>query len=116
MSIRTVTFQWDDSLGECEDCGNPAAYAAPDCYGRGKGGRKLCSVCASSEAASGERIVYLFPDDVTEDPLPEGFWLPLDKARALMAALRYDMDNNADEYDDDVVAAFDYIEKAVTTP
>ena len=63
MAIIEVIHHWSDEHGACYDCGNPAAFYAPDMYGETEGPRKenkLCSVCAANHAATdGERIVWL---------------------------------------------------------
>lgn len=75
MTIVTVTHQWDDTHGPCYDCGNPAAFVAPDMYwnrerfpdGRPAGSLSasnlLCAVCAAQQAASGERIFRLWVEE-----------------------------------------------------
>ena len=76
MPIVTVTFHWDDRHGHCYDCGNPAAFVAPDLFWnreRFPAGRPasslssnnlLCAVCAAQAACDGERIFRLFVDDI----------------------------------------------------
>lgn len=61
-----VVFHWDDAKGKCYDCSAPAAYLVPDVYGPNRPlgeEHKRCSVCAASEAANGERIVRLWPEE-----------------------------------------------------
>lgn len=64
MAIRTVIFHWEDSAGNCYNDGYPAAFAAPDAYGRLAGNpigpeHLRCSVCAANDAVDGERIVRI---------------------------------------------------------
>ena len=50
---KTVTFNWDDTLGDCYDCGNPVAMQVihnPDWF------TDVCSVCAASYACDGETV------------------------------------------------------------
>lgn len=67
LAIVRVVHEWTDEKGRCGDCGDPAAYCAPDRYGEGKPLTEhhlLCGPCAALCAATeGERIVYLFPED-----------------------------------------------------
>ena len=63
--VKEVTFYWSTEHGRCQDCGRPAAFRAPDAYGVGQEGPKLCSVCAATHAADGERITWIV------DPLAE---------------------------------------------
>lgn len=53
--IRTITFKWDDRLGECEDCGLPVAFEVVDAYGHGRN-KAVCSVCAANDASEGNMI------------------------------------------------------------
>jgi hypothetical protein len=73
MSIVKVEREWDDSFGFCYDCGDPAAYAAPDRYGPDhelSDNNLLCAVCAAlANATESERIVYLWTED--DDPVTE---------------------------------------------
>lgn len=65
MAIVTVTFHWDDSHGECYDCGNPAAFLVPDAYGPRPidDTHKRCAVCAANDAVSGERVTRISGED-----------------------------------------------------
>lgn len=66
MPIITVTHHWDDAHGPCYECGDPAAFVAPDMYGPDQepnASNLLCAVCAAQQAASGERIFRLWVDD-----------------------------------------------------
>lgn len=65
MPTQEVVFHWSTEKGACIECGNPAAYEAPDAYGVGGNkegkGALLCSVCAAmASAVDGEPIIYLF--------------------------------------------------------
>jgi hypothetical protein len=61
MSTRTVTFQWDDSIGDCFDCGRPVAMQVIDAYGPGRH-EDVCSVCAANYAVDGATIAW-HPDN-----------------------------------------------------
>lgn len=59
-----VVFSWSEEKGHCVECGNPAAYNAPDMYGPESEGGLLCSPCAArANAVDGETIIYLFEED-----------------------------------------------------
>lgn len=66
MALVAVSFHWDDRFGPCYDCGRPAAYEAPDIYGKDKPvsqANRFCGVCAAIHAADGERIIWLFREN-----------------------------------------------------
>ena len=71
MSMVTVTFEWSDEMGECSDCGNPAAYENRSLSSRSPGWASgpvapealRCSVCAAMDASRGDTIVWLFEED-----------------------------------------------------
>jgi hypothetical protein len=67
MSLVKVEFTWDDSKGNCYDCGAPALYVLPDMYGDKAeitSANLMCPVCAADHAASGDgRLVHLFTED-----------------------------------------------------
>lgn len=73
--IREVTHEWDDGWGDCEECGDPAAFFVPDAYRREDGSNAdkplgdehlRCAVCAAQAACDGERVMRLWVDD--DDP------------------------------------------------
>lgn len=75
MAIIKVTRFWDDTHGPCYECGDPAAFVAPDLYRREDGSNadkpvdetnKFCAVCAAQNAADGERIFRLWHEDDTD--------------------------------------------------
>ncbi len=77
--IVTVTRYWDDSHGPCYDCGDPAAFIAPNLYyNRMKhlsrpplnANNLFCAVCAAQHACDGERIFRLWVDDA-DPPVSE---------------------------------------------
>lgn len=78
MAIREVTFRWSDEHGQCYDCGDPAAYALPERYGRPRGSEvrpedKLCSVCFAASAYIDFGVgQYLFHDEVFGDGSLDG--------------------------------------------
>lgn len=57
MAVREVTFRWSDEKGECEDCGNPAAYSIDHTP---TWTAIYCSVCAAFHASEGSIIVWLW--------------------------------------------------------
>jgi hypothetical protein len=57
--IKKVVFYWDDSKGDCYDCGNPAAYKLVNYTDN----NLMCSRCAAQHASMGESIEYLFSQD-----------------------------------------------------
>jgi len=72
MAIRTVTYNWDDSHGNCYDCGDPAAFVCPDLYLYTDGSNAnepvnenniFCAICAANHACDGERIFHMFVED-----------------------------------------------------
>jgi hypothetical protein len=75
--IRTVTFRWDDSIGDCEECGNPVAFVVIDAYGTGQH-MNVCSVCAAVNAADGGATIEWHPNNVNHpdnrDRLHEEVW------------------------------------------
>lgn len=54
MGNRTVTFEWDDTLGDCYECGKPVAMQVvyPDPIKP----MDVCSVCAANHACDGETV------------------------------------------------------------
>ena len=75
MALVTVTREWTDEKGTCEECGDPAAFVVPDAYGpdhKLDAANLRCAICAANAAAyDGERIVGLFWDDADGEPSPE---------------------------------------------
>lgn len=54
-----VTFHWSTEHGKCHECGLPAAFFAPELYGKTEdvnSENKLCAVCAANASVDGERI------------------------------------------------------------
>lgn len=80
MSIVTVTRKWDDRMGPCCDCGDPAAFVCPDIYRRADGSNAdkpvdgnnvFCAICAVQHACDGERVFRLFVEDDDPEPTDE---------------------------------------------
>jgi hypothetical protein len=77
MSIREVSFHWNDEHGDCYDCGAPALFVVAELYWNRTTEpdsppavtkhNLFCPVCASHHAANGHRIYRLFTDDT--DPV-----------------------------------------------
>lgn len=63
MALRTVTFQWDDRLGDCYECGRPAAFFATYKGDIPTPETIRCSLCAANNAADGENIARIEPLD-----------------------------------------------------
>lgn len=66
MTLRTVTFQWDDRLGDCYDCGRPAAFFLTYKGDTPTPETIRCSLCAANDAALGETIAFIEPPDEEE--------------------------------------------------
>ena len=62
-NLVTVTFQWDDTYGPCDECGLPAAYDVHGRYGTDPRVDRMCCRCAALAAADGATLVYLFEDE-----------------------------------------------------
>lgn len=67
-SLTPVLFKWHSEWGTCYECGIPAAFWSPTCYGRPEhdeptDDEKLCAVCAANQAAVGETIKRIVEDD-----------------------------------------------------
>jgi hypothetical protein len=75
MAIVSVVKMWTDEKGHCYECGDPAAFCAPDAYGpehKLDEANLRCAICAANAVAyDGERIVGLFFDDADRQPTPE---------------------------------------------
>ena len=59
---RLILLSWSPALGQCYECGLPAAFAVPDAYGPNiplSDHHKRCAVCAVNDAVDGERITRL---------------------------------------------------------
>lgn len=54
---RAILHVWSTEMGECYDCGSPAAYEIERPNGASS---RFCSVCAALLASEGEVIKYLF--------------------------------------------------------
>ena len=76
MTIREVTYTWNDEHGDCYDCGAPALFVVAELYWNQSSTPTppavtthslFCPVCASHHAANGHRIFRLFTDDT--DPV-----------------------------------------------
>lgn len=61
--VRTVTFEWDTRLGDCYECGLPAAFFATYKGSTPTPETLRCSVCAANNAADGEGIARIEPLD-----------------------------------------------------
>lgn len=62
--LRKVTFVWDDTYGNCYDCGRPAAFLS-DSYNNWMFGinilphERRCAVCAANDACDGVEIMRI---------------------------------------------------------
>lgn len=105
MTIVQVTHQWDDHFGPCYDCGEPAAYAAPDMFGGGLSSHNLlCAVCAAYNASDGNgRLVYLWhenPDELTrEDRAVWDFYNPQPQEFTITKRVVFKVENCLSEKD-----------------
>lgn len=63
MALRTVIFKWDDRLGDCYDCGRPAAFFLTYKGDTPTPETIRCSLCAANDAAHGEAIAFIEETD-----------------------------------------------------
>lgn len=57
--VELFTFHWSRELGDCYDCGLPAAFFRD---GTTDDSSRLCAICAANSAALGSPIVRIDGD------------------------------------------------------